>query len=79
LSHDDRKVCNPFEKASSDVKVPIALAPRSHEFDNIDFQIALEMQIIDHDHHLLGFVLGCECLLPFGNILFFDNLPESIE
>ena len=46
---------------------------------NIDFQIALEMQIIDHDDNLLGFVLRCEYLLPLGDILSLHHFSESIE
>jgi hypothetical protein len=79
LGHDDGEVCNSLEEASSNIKVAIALSPSSHEFDNIDFQIALEMQIIDHDDNLLGFILGCEYLLSLGDILSLHHFSESIE
>jgi hypothetical protein len=79
LRHNDRKVCDSLKEASSDVKVTVALSPSSHEFNNINLQIALEMQIINHDDNLLCFVLGCEYLLSFGNILPLDYFSESIE
>jgi hypothetical protein len=79
LGHDDREICDPFEEASSDVKVAVALSPGTHEFDDIDPQVTLEVQVVDHDDDLLGWIIWSEYLLPLGDILLLHYLSQPLK
>ena len=79
LSHYNGEICDSLEKASTNIKVSITTCPSSQKLDDIQFHIALKMEIINHDDDFFVIILWDEYLLPLGCVKLFNVASKPIN
>ena len=79
LRHQCAKLADLLEEASFYIEVAAAGSPRTNEFEHFDFQVALQMNVVDDEQDLLVWVCWNKNIFALVDVLFLNLKAQALH